>query len=209
MIRQELAKLLMINGYETYLVTNFDDVIKELRDVKMDLVLLDVNLPAENGYELCKKIKQEKNIPIIFVTCRDSDEDELLSIKSGGIDYITKPYHKLILLEKIKRALNLYEQKNSKEIKRKDYILDLHLSILKYQDKEIELTRNEFKLLYYFFMQEERIISKDELIEYLWNDKCYVDESILVVNINRLRKKAKEIGIDHILETVWKKGYRL
>lgn len=209
MIRQELAKLLMVNGYETYVVTCFDDIISELKTIKTDLVLLDVNLPGENGYALCKRIRKEKNVPIIFVTCRDSDEDELLSIKSGGIDYITKPYNKLILLEKIKRALALYENKNLKEIRRKEYILDLHLSRLKYRDKEIELTRNEFKLLYYFFMQDERIITKDELIEYLWNDKCYVDESILVVNINRLRKKAKEIGIEHMLETIWKKGYRL
>jgi len=96
-----------------------------------------------------------------------------------------------------------------KEIKKENYILDLHLSILKYQDQEIELTRNEFKILYYFFLQDKRIITKEELIEYLWNDKYYVDESILLVNINRLRKKAKDIGINNLLKTIRGKGYEL
>ena len=98
---------------------------------------------------------------------------------------------------------------NFKEITKKGYILDLHLSILKYDNKEIELTRNEFRILYYFFMNDNRIISKEELLEKLWNDKYYLDENILLVNINRLRKKAEEIGIKDLLENVRGKGYKL
>ena len=208
-IREELSKLLKNNGYETISFTEFENIPLQIKKSEANLVLLDINLPFENGYEICRKIKEDRNIPIIFVTSRDSTEDELMSIKVGGIDFITKPYDTIILLEKIKRAINLSNPMNFKEITKKGYTLDLHLSLLKYGDKEIELTRNEFRILYYFFMNDNRVISKEELLEKLWNDKYYLDENILLVNINRLRKKAEEIGIKDLLENVRGKGYKL
>ena len=208
-IREELSKLLKNNGYEIIAFNNFENIPLLIKNSEVNLVLLDINLPFENGYEICRKIKENNNIPIIFVTSRDSTEDEIMSIKVGGIDFITKPYDTIILLEKIKRAINLSNTMNFKEITKKGYILDLHLSILKYDNKEIELTRNEFRILYYFFMNDNRIISKEELLEKLWNDKYYLDENILLVNINRLRKKAEEIGIKDLLENVRGKGYKL
>lgn len=87
--------------------------------------------------------------------------------------------------------------------------LDLHLSILKYQEQSIELTRNEFRILYYFFMNEDKVISKEELLEKLWNDKYYIDENVLLVNMTRLKKKMKEIGIVHLLENIRGKGWKL
>ena len=208
-IREELSKLLKNNGYETIIFNDFENIPLLIKNSEANLVLLDINLPFENGYEICIKIKNESNIPIIFVTSRDSTEDEIMSIKVGGIDFITKPYDTIILLEKIKRAINLTDPKNFKEMTKKGYTLDLHLSLLKYKDQEIELTRNEFRILYYFFMNDERVISKEELLEKLWNDKYYLDENILLVNINRLRKKAEEIGIKDLLENVRGKGYKL
>ena len=208
-IREELSKLLKNNGYEIIAFNNFENIPLLIKNSEVNLVLLDINLPFENGYEICRKIKENNNIPIIFVTSRDSTEDEIMSIKVGGIDFITKPYDTIILLEKIKRAINLSNPMNFKEITKKGYILDLHLSILKYDNKEIELTRNEFRILYYFFMNDNRVISKEELLEKLWNDKYYLDENILLVNINRLRKKAEEIGIKDLLENVRGKGYKL
>jgi len=207
-IREELSKLLNNYGYKTILVKDFQNIL-EFIDSTIDLVLLDVNLPYENGFLICKKIKAKLNIPIIFVTSRNTDEDELLSIKVGGTDFITKPYNKSVLLEKIRRAINNTDPLNFKEITKNGYTLDLHLSLLKYQDKEVELTRNEFRILYYFFREGNRVISKDELLEYLWNDKYYLDEGILMVNINRLRKKAGEIGISNLLTTVRGEGYKL
>lgn len=208
-IREELSKLLKNNGYEIIESNDFENIPLLIKNSEVDLVLLDINLPFENGYEICRKIKENNNIPIIFVTSRDSKEDEIMSIKVGGIDFITKPYDTIILLEKIKRAINLSDPMNFKEITKKGYTLDLHLSLLKYDNKEIELTRNEFRILYYFFMNDKRIISKEELLEKLWNDKYYLDENILLVNINRLRKKAEEIGIKDLLENVRGKGYKL
>lgn len=207
-IREELSKLLNSYGYHTILVNDFSNILDYINS-SISLVLLDINLPYENGFTLCKKIKNKMNVPIIFVTSRNTDEDELLSIKVGGMDFITKPYNKSILLEKIRRAINNTDPFSFKEIVKNDYILDLHLSLLKYQGKEIELTRNEFRILYYFFREENRVISKEELLEYLWNDKYYLDENILLVNINRLRKKASEIGINNLLTTIRGEGYKL
>lgn len=208
-IRKKLSLLLEKEGYQTILIDDFENVIQTLKEIKADLILLDINLPCESGFEICKKIKKESNTPVIFVTSRNTDKDELLSIKAGGIDFIVKPYNKAILLEKIKRAIKNNNPINYKEITKNGCTLDLHLSILKYQEKEIELTRNEFRILYYFFTEIDRIITKEELLEHLWNDKYYLDESILIVNINRLRSKAKEIGINNLIKTVRGKGYRL
>ena len=150
--RIELSKLLDAQGYETVLLTDFENLTKELQQYFIGLVLLDINLPYENGFKVCEKIKKTMSVPVIFVTSRDTNADELRSIRAGGIDFITKPYDTLILLEKIKRALKLSNPDNFREIIKKDCTLDLHLSVLKYQDKTIELTRNEFRILYYFFI---------------------------------------------------------
>ena len=161
--RLELSKLLNTQGYETVLLTNFENLTEELKQYCVELVLLDINLP----------------------------------------------YDTLILLEKIKRALQLSNPNNFRELVKKDCTLDLHLSILKYQEKSIELTRNEFRILYYFFMNEDKVISKEELLEKLWNDKYYLDENVLLVNMTRLKKKMKEIGIVHLLENIRGKGWKL
>ena len=189
--RLELSKLLNTQGYETVLLTDFGNLTEELKQYSIELVLLDINLPYENGYEVCRKIKQVMPVPIIFVTSRDTNADELKSIQVGGIDFITKPYDTLILLEKIKRALQLSNPNNFRELVKKDCTLDLHLSILKYQEQSIELTRNEFRILYYFFMNEDKVISKEELLEKLWNDKYYLDENVLLVNMTRLKNTRK------------------
>ncbi len=208
-IREELKKLLKSNSYKVILIKNFSAIYEELNNCNPDLILLDINLPFQNGYEICKQIKATRNIPVIFVTCRDTTKDELMSIKAGGIDFITKPYDTMILLEKIKRAIHLSNPQNYKEISKNGYTLDLHLSILKKDDMEIELTRNEFKILYYFFMSGDRIITKDELLDKLWNDKYYLDENILMVNITRLRKKARQIGINNLIKNIRGIGFKL
>lgn len=208
-IREKLSSLLKENGYETTLVNDFQNVISNLLEINTDLILLDINLPYEDGFNICKKIKEKLQIPIIFVTSRDTTEDEIKSIQVGGVDFITKPYNKIILLEKIKRALKLNNPINFRELTKNGYTLDLHLSLLKYNGKETELTRNEFRILYYFFINPNRIITKDELLEKLWNDKYYLDDNILSVNINRLRKKASEIGIVDFLKNIRGQGYIL
>lgn len=208
-IREKLSILLQDAGYKTTLIENFENTVATLLEKDANLILLDINLPYMDGYDICKRIKEKSNIPIIFVTSRDKTEDEIKSIRVGGVDFITKPYNKIVLLEKIKRALKLNNPINFRELTKNGYTLDLHLSILKYKDKEIELTRNEFRILYYFFTNSGRLITKDELLEKLWNDKYYLDDNILSVNINRIRNKAKKIGITDFLTNIRGKGYKL
>ncbi len=208
-IREELEKLLERNNYKVIRIESFNNVCQELNNYNPDLILLDINLPFQNGFEICKQIKADKNIPVIFVTGRDTTKDELMSIEAGGMDFITKPYDTMILLEKIKRAINLTNPEKYREISKNGYTLDLHLSLLKKDNMQVELTRNEFRILYYFFMNDGRVITKEELLEKLWNDKYYLDENILMVNITRLRKKAKEVGIDDLIKNVRGKGFTL
>ena len=206
-IRRELDTLLVSNGYNVEAITNFSNILDELKNYKYDLILLDISLPGLDGFEIAKNIRKESNVPIIFVTSRSSDEDELKSIITGGNDFITKPYNKLILLEKIKRALNKRDNKEILEVN--EVILDPYKSVISYNNEKIELTRNEFRIIYYFFINKNKVLSKEELIEHLWNDKYYLDESILLVNINRLRKKLEIIGVKDFIKTVRGKGYSL
>lgn len=208
-IREELSILLTNNNYAVSNTTDFLNIEKVIENIKPDLILLDINLPNTSGYEVIKMIKKVTSKPVIFVTSRNTIEDELKSLRSGGYDFITKPYNKELLLLKIRRCLDEVNPKNHKDLVVNGVVLDLHLSKLKYQDKEIELTRNEFLLMYYLFLNYPNILSKDTLIEYLWNDQFYLDENILIVNINRLRNKLRDIGLDNFIKTVRGVGYKL
>lgn len=208
-IREELSILLTNNNYNVSSIEDFLNIEKYLKEINLDLILLDINLPNTNGYEVIKKIKKVTLKPVIFVTSRNTLEDEIKSLSSGGYDFITKPYNKELLLLKIRKCLEEVNPKNHKELVVNGVVLDLHLSLIKYQDKEIELTRNEFLLMYYLFLNYPNTLSKDMLIEYLWNDKFYLDENILIVNINRLRNKLRDIGLDDFIKTVRGVGYKL
>lgn len=207
--RRELSRLLTSHGYETVLPDDFKDLAGQLAGLSADLILLDVNLPYENGYDICRRIRELTRTPVIFVTSRDTSADELMSIRAGGIDFVSKPYDPLILLEKIRRALRLTDPGNFRELTQKGCTLDLHLSVIRYSGREAELTRNEFRILYYFFMNSGKVIGKEELLEKLWNDRFYLDENVLMVNMTRLKRKLKDIGITHLLENIRGNGWRL
>lgn len=206
-IREELKILLEREGYQVEVLSSFLNTVEDIRCRDYDLLLLDINLPDKNGFTICKEIKKDKQTPIIFVTSRNTEEDELNSILSGGDDFVTKPYNKYILLEKIGRALKLNDPTRYKELVVHEVILDLHLSKIKYHDQEVELTRNEFRILYYLFLNVGQVLSKEKLIEYLWNDAYYLDETILLVNINRLRKKLEDMGLKDFVKTKRGVGY--
>ena len=207
--RRELSRLLTSHGYETVLPDDFKDLAGQLAGLSADLILLDVNLPYENGYDICRRIRELTRTPVIFVTSRDTSADELMSIRAGGIDFISKPYDPLVLLEKIRRALRLTDPDNFRELTKKGCTLDLHLPTIRYNYRETELTRNEFRILYYFFMNSGKVIGKEELLEKLWNDRFYLDENVLMVNMTRLKHKLREIGITHLLENIRGKGWKL
>ena len=206
-IREELKILLESEGYQVEALSSFQNVVQDITKQEYDLLLLDINLPNENGFMICKEVKKYKQTPIIFVTSRNTEEDELNSILSGGDDFVTKPYNKYILLEKIRRALKRHDPTRYKELVVHDVVLDLHFSVVKYHDQEVELTRNEFRILYYLFLNAGQVLSKEKLTQYLWNDQYYLDETILLVNINRLRKKLEDIGLVDFVQTKRGVGY--
>ena len=210
-IREELKILLQNNGYEVIVTTNIENVEKQILEEQCHLILLDINLPNKNGYEICSKIRTKSKLPIIFVTSRNSSMDELNGIMLGGDDYIEKPYNVPVLLARIQNLLNrVYpkEQKSSK-LEYKGITLDILKSQIKYNDKEIELTKTEIKTLYYLLKNTDRIIARTEIIDYLWDNEVYADDNSLSVVITRLREKLKKIGVEHLIETKRGQGYKL
>lgn len=210
-IREELKILLQNNGYEVKVTTNFENVEKQILEEQCHLILLDINLPNKNGYEICSKIRTKSKLPIIFATSRNSSMDELNGIMLGGDDYIEKPYNVPVLLARIQNLLNrVYpkEQKSSK-LEYKGITLDILKSQIKYNDKEIELTKTEIKTLYYLLKNTDRIIARTEIIDYLWDNEVYADDNSLSVVITRLREKLKKIGVEHLIETKRGQGYKL
>lgn len=190
-IREELITLLKNNGY------------CPVNEPPCDLALLDVNMPGESGFEMCRKIKQTSSVPVIFLTCRDSAEDEILGFGVGGDDYIKKPYNSAVLLARISRLL----RKSNSVFSVRGLALDCAALMLQYNAKTIDLTKNEMRIMY--FLMQKPVCTKEEIIENLWVNSCYIDENTLYVNVKRIREKLKELGADGFLKTVRGVGYRL
>lgn len=210
-IREELKILLENSGHQVKLVTDFENVPQKIIDEQAHLVLLDINLPNKSGYEICSKIRTKSNIPIIFVTSRNNSMDELKGIMLGGDDYIEKPYNVPILLARIQNLLNRTYQKENKEsiIEYNGIVLDILKSTIKYQEKEIELTKTELKTLYFLLQHKDIIVPRADIINYLWDNEVYADDNSLSVIITRIREKIKELGIDNFIETKRGQGYKL
>lgn len=210
-IREELKILLENSGHKVKLIEDFDNVADKIIKENAHLVLLDINLPNKSGYEICSKVRVVSKIPIIFVTSRNNSMDELKGIMLGGDDYIEKPYNVPILLARIQNILNRTYQNEQKEskIEYKGVILDILKSTIKYQNKEIELTKTEVKTLYYLLKNKDIIVPRADIINYLWDNEVYADDNSLSVIITRIREKLKELGIENFIETKRGQGYKL
>ncbi|NFO05408.1 response regulator transcription factor [Clostridium botulinum] len=208
-IRDELKNLLNRYGYEVGITDDFSNVVNHIEQNNYDLILLDVNLPVFDGYHICREIRKKLDIPIIIVTSRDSEIDELMSMNLGADDFITKPYNTQILLARISSILKrTYKKNDSSEIlKYKDLILDLSNGSVSYNNKYCELTKNELKILAYLIKNQNSIVSRDILMETLWSSDIFVDDNTLSVNVTRLRKKLDDIGIKDAIETRRGLGY--
>ncbi len=208
-IREELKNFLSKYGYEIVAPTSFDNVVKFILNENANLVLLDINLPIFDGYYICREVRKKSDIPIIIVTSRDSDMDELMSMNLGADDFVTKPYNTQILLARIAALLKRSGLNITTNIilTYKDFQLNLSNATITYNEKEIELTKNEVKILSYLINHKGEIVSRELLMEYLWSTEYFVDDSTLTVNITRLRKKLAEIGIENVIETRRGLGY--
>ncbi len=209
-LRHELEIFLIKNGYDVESLKSFDNTIQDILNNKADLMLLDINLPVIDGEYICKEIRKQSTIPIIIITSRDSEVDELLCMNYGADHYVTKPFNLQILLAKIASLLrrNNMREKNEK-INCKDFVLDISKNIIEVEDKKIELTRNEFKILKYLTEHRDKIVSREEIINYLWDSESFIDDNTLTVNITRLRNKLEELNLKELLETKRGQGYIL
>ena len=211
-IREELKNFLIRYGYEVVAPTSFEKVVEFILSEDANLVLLDINLPVFDGYYICREVRKKSDVPIIIVTSRDSEMDELMSMNLGADDFVTKPYNTQILLARIAALLkrsgsNSNSNTNTSILTYKDFQLNLSNATIKYNEKEIELTKNEVKTLSYLMNHKGQIVSRESLMEYLWSTDYFVDDSTLTVNITRLRKKLEEIGIENAIETRRGLGY--
>lgn len=207
-IRDELRSFLNKNGYQSYFNIGFENVVEQVLDYQPDLLLLDLNLPVYDGYYLCREIRKQSDIPIIIVTSRDSEIDELMSMNLGADDFVSKPYNLQILLARIERLLKrIYEKENINILSVNKITLDMSKNILTYQNQSSELTKNEFRILYCLFINKDKIVSRDELMSYMWNSDLFMDDNTLTVNINRLRKKLEQIGLSELIQTKRGLGY--
>ncbi|NFH69972.1 response regulator transcription factor [Clostridium botulinum] len=208
-IRDELKNLLNRYGYEVSIIDDFSNAVNHIVESNCDLILLDVNLPVFDGYHICREVRKNLDTPIIIVTSRDNEIDELMSMNLGADDFITKPYNTQILLARISSILKrTYKKNDSSEIlKYKDLILDLSNGSVSYNNKSCELTKNELKILAYLIKNQNSIVSRDILMETLWNSDIFVDDNTLSVNVTRLRKKLDDIGIKDAIETRRGLGY--
>lgn len=209
-IREELKTLLCGNGYEVQCVTDFSDTVDLAGRLEPHLILLDINLPGENGFRLCSGIRAFSEVPIIFVTSRNTDMDELNSIMLGGDAFITKPYHVPILLAKISSLLKkAWPSREAETFCHRGVVLCPESGRMICGEKSEELTKNEMKILVFLFRNAGKICARADIVEYLWDNRLYVDDNALSVNISRIREKLTALGMPDFIQTKHRQGYMI
>ncbi|HEX3016979.1 MAG TPA: response regulator transcription factor [Caproicibacter sp.] len=207
-IRAELSKLLGKYGYECHTSDDYAHMTDVILRESPQLVLLDINLPVFDGYYICRELRRRSQIPVIVVTSRDSETDELMSMNLGADDFITKPYNTQILLARIAAVMKrAYPAAPPQVLSHHGLELDLSQGVARYQGKTVELTKNEIKILHMLISNKDRILSREELMNALWQTDEFVDDNTLTVNINRLRKKLEGLGLMDFLITKRGQGY--
>lgn len=210
-IRYQLEMLLKNAGYQTLVTEKFENIAEQVVRMCPDLVLLDVNLPGQNGTWVCRQIREKTDVPIIFVTGRDTSMDELEGMMAGADDYVTKPYHGSILLAHIgavlKRLGRQGREKERTRLRCGDVVLNVVNSSISCNGKQADLTRNELRICHYLFTHQGQIVPRTDLIENLWENEIFIDDNTLSVNITRIRNKLREIGARDLIQTRRGQGY--
>ncbi len=207
-MQEELKDLLENASYDALILNDFLHAKEYILKTNPDLVLLDVNIPYLNGELLLKELRKESSVPVIILTSRASEIDEVLSISYGADDFITKPYNPTILLLRIQNVFKRVNQVKDK-LKYRDLDVYQNRGVLTKDNLSIELTKNEMIIFLYLLNNQNRIVSRDELMSELWNNEEYVNDNALTVNISRLRTKLKDFGYSNVIETRKGQGYIL
>lgn len=207
-LRSELSKLLLSSHYEAEILSDFTNVVSEILQINPDLVLLDINLPLQNGELILKELRKKSNVPVIMVTSSEEISDEVLSMSYGADDYIIKPYNPTLLLLRIEAIF--------KRVNQSYVTIDyehIHLipdrGIMIYEGRDYYLTRNEVLIFKYLIMHRGSIVSREDLMRYLWDSEEFIDDNTLSVNISRLRGKLSEVGLKDVILTRKGIGYEL
>lgn len=207
-IRDELKTLLENASYEVSFLDKFNNINNDVKERKPNLILLDINLPNANGELILKEIRKESSVPIIMVTSRALEVDEVLSMSYGADDYITKPYNPTILLLRIQNIFKRMEN-NMEALFYDDIIVNPQKGILEKDKKSLELTKNEMIIFTYLLSNRGRIVTRDDLMTDLWSNEEYINDNALTVNISRLRTKLENFGYRDVIETRKGQGYIL
>lgn len=215
---KKISKLLQshINkyGYEAIITEDFEHVLKQFEDIQPDLVLLDINLPSFDGFYWCRQIRTISICPIIFISARSGEMEQVMALENGADDYITKPFHYDVVMAKVRshlrRIYGEYAPKpEERMVQQSGLILYPERMELKLNNITCALTKRETVLMGALLQRSPNIVSREKILEKLWDDYTYVDDNTLSVNITRVRKKLESIGIKNALETVRGAGYRL
>lgn len=213
-ISEYLQTHILKYGYDVIRVEEFENIMDTFRTYQPDLILLDINLPSFDGYYWCRQIRLESICPVIFISARTGEMDQVLALENGGDDFITKPFHPDIVMAKIRsqlrRAYGEYAPKHEERVLQIEGIQLFQERLeLKYGEKIVPLTKKETDIIENLINRFPRVAGREDLLEKLWDDQTYVDENTLNVNIARVRKKFHELGIKDAVETVRGAGYRL
>ena len=207
-LSKELKLLLEQNGYQAEIVSDFSNTKQQILESNSDLVLLDINIPNENGEYLLKEVRKVSNVPIIMVTSRNTELDEVVSMSYGADDYITKPYNPTILLLHIEALFKRIE-KNSPRLRYRHIQLNLEKGTIETENEEITLSKNELMIFTYLLKNQGKIVTREDIMNYLWDTEEFIDDNTLTVNINRLRKRLLDVGLGDCIETRRGQGYIL
>lgn len=208
LIRGQLADFLVNNGYECNCVTDYTDCAEQILAAGADMVLLDLTLPGADGTAVLKKVRQNSEVPVIIVTSKNTEMDEVICMSYGADDFIVKPYNPAILLLHIEAIFKRLEPSSDQTILTCDCLrLDKERGTLHIGEEEVDLTKNEMKILVYLMKHQGKIVAREELISYLWDTEEFVDDNTLTVNVNRVRTKLKEYGVEDLIRTKRGIGY--
>ena len=197
-------------NFQTVQVTNFQDILAEFVSAEPHLVLLDINLPVFDGFYWCQQIRNLSQVPIIFISSRNTNMDMIMAMNMGGDDFVNKPFDLEILVAKINALLRRtydYTNQTPGVLEHQGLVLNLDNSTFQHQDYVGDLSKNEYQLLYQLLQHHGKILSREKLLRALWDDERFVDDNTLTVNINRLRKKLEEAGLHDLIETKVGQGY--
>lgn len=209
-LQEEIKKY----GFDVVLAVDFANIMIEFEQFQPDLVLLDINLPSYDGFYWCRQIRLQSTCPVIYLSARVGEMDQVMALENGGDDFITKPFSPEIVLAKIRshlrRAYGEYaSQTKERVIEQKGLQLYIERLELHYKEKVVSLTKKEADILEALLERYPRVAGREALLEKLWDDQLFVDENTLNVNVTRVRKKLIEAGIEDAVETVRGVGYRL